>query len=154
MEIDRSAFQGEELRFGRASTVRRKSAGLAAGSGHAMAGNEDRDGVLSHGLADLLGGIGLARRLGDFAISARLSRRNFASGFVDLAKKRSHIAQIHGDAAKVLNFPSQMTSNSSYDGDDRRGRKAGPVGTGLPSDAGFRGSWRGFRKLNRGDHRP
>lgn len=151
MEIDGSTLEGEELRFGRASTVRRKSAGLPAGSGDAMAGNEDRRRVPGHGLADLLGRIGLADRFRDFAIGARLSRRNFASGFVDLAKKRSYLAQIHGNAAKVLNFSSQMTPNSLYDRYDLRRGKAGPVRAGLPSDARFRGSGRGFRKLNGGD---
>ena len=112
MESDGSAFQGQELRFGRASTVRRKSARLAAGSGDAMAGNEDRDRVLGHGLADLLRRTGLADRFRDFAIGARLSRRNFASGFVHLAEKRGYIAQIQSDAAKVLNISSQMTPNS------------------------------------------
>src|ERR1700746_2441319 len=92
VESDGSAFQGQELRFGRASTVRRKSARLAAGSGHAMAGNEERDRVLGHSLADLSSRIGLADRFRDFAIGARLSGRNCASGSVDLAEKRSHIA--------------------------------------------------------------
>ena len=55
MEIDGSTLEGEELRFGGASTVRRKSAGLPAGGGHAMAGNENRRRVPGHGLADLLG---------------------------------------------------------------------------------------------------
>jgi len=92
VEIDGCTFQGEEPRFGGAPAVRRKSAGPPAGSGDAMAGNEDRDGVLCHGQTDLLSSMGLADRSRDFAIGARLSRGNFASGFVHLAKKRGYIA--------------------------------------------------------------
>ena len=92
MEIDGSTLEGEELRFGGASTVRRKSAGLPAGGGHAMAGNENRRRVPGHGLADLLGRIGLADRFRDLAIGACLSGRNFARGFVHLPKKRSYLA--------------------------------------------------------------
>src|SRR5207253_4506547 len=49
-------------------------------------------GVLCHGQTDLLSSMGLADRSRDFAIGTRLSRGNFASGFVHLAKKRGHIA--------------------------------------------------------------
>ena len=131
--------------------MRGESAGLAAGSRDTMAGNEDRGRILSHGLADLLSRIGAADRFGDFAIGARLSRGNFASGFVHLAEKRSHIAQIHGHAAKVLNFSTQVKPDSFGDCCDLRRKHARPVSAGLASNAGFRGSASGFRKLNRRD---
>src|SRR5215472_6390114 len=113
-----------------------------------MARNKDGHGILRHGLADFLSSRGLPDRFCNFAVSARLSRRNFASGFVDLPEKRSNASQVHRDAAKVLHFSLKMFANFLDDCGDFHGRHAVLSGTSLARNARFGGLRSPLGKLN------
>lgn len=76
-----------------------------------MARHDDRNWILCHGLTDFLRGMGLAGGFGDFSVSARLPRRNFARHFVHLPDKQWQVLQIHGNSTKVLSFSLQVTPN-------------------------------------------
>ena len=103
-KIHGSTFESEQLGLGSGAAWSRKTAEFPACGSNAMARNNDRNRVFSHGLAHFLRGSRLSGGLRYFAVGPRLSRRNFARGFIDLPEKRSNAFQVHGDAAKVLRF--------------------------------------------------
>lgn len=105
------AFDGEELGLGGGAAGGGETAKFAASCGDAMARDDNRDGVPGHGLADFLGGTGLANRVRDFAVSARLAGGDLAGGSVHLAREWLDAVQVQGDAAKILNIPLQMAAN-------------------------------------------
>src|SRR5215470_466352 len=110
-EVDGGAFEGEKFRFGGGPAWSGEAAKLSTGRRNAMARDDDRHGILCHGLTDFLSGCGLAYRLGNLTVSACLSGRNFPSRIVNLPRKRIYVAQIHSHTAKVLSVPLKMTAN-------------------------------------------
>ena len=123
-QIDGGTFEGEEFRFGGGAAGSGKAAELASSGRDAMARDDDGHRILCHDLTDFLGRCGLAHGLGNLAVSACLSGRNFSSRIVNLPRKRSYVAQIYNHTAKVLSVPLKMPANFFDDANNERRRHA------------------------------
>ena len=66
--IDHRAFDRQHLELGHDAAIGGKSAGLAAGGEHAVAGHHDRTGIAPERLADIARQLDAAEPLGDIAI--------------------------------------------------------------------------------------
>ena len=149
-KVDGCSFECEELRFSSGPARSRKSAKLPTGCGNAMARDDDRNGILRHGLADFLSGCGLSQGSCNFAISAGLSRRNLPRGFVNLAEKGRSTTQVNGNIAKVLHFALKMLANFLNDFRNLPWRHTVLTCTSFVRDPGLGRLGCRFRKLNSG----
>src|SRR5690242_12443761 len=105
------AFERQKFGFGSGPAGRRKAAQLSTGGRDAMARDNDRYWILRHGLPHFLCRARLPGLFGNFAVSAGLSRRDLARGFVDPAEKRHSTVQVNGNIAKVLRVSRKMLAN-------------------------------------------
>src|SRR6266704_5487960 len=80
--IDHRAFDGEHFELGDDAAIGGKSAGLAAGGKHAVAGHHDRAGIVPERLADVTRQFDAAEPFGDIAVSERLAWRDGARDVV------------------------------------------------------------------------
>jgi len=91
-----------------------------------MARDDDGDGILRQGLANVSGVEPFTRwcqDLGNFAVGASLARGDFSGGFVHLAGKGVRSGQVHGNAAKVLKFALKMLADFLDDFGNARRRR-------------------------------
>ena len=83
--VHHGAFDREHFQLGHHSAMAGEATGLAAGGEHAMAGDQDRHGIVAECLTDLARALDTAELSGDVAIGQRPARRNAPRDRVDAA---------------------------------------------------------------------
>ena len=96
------AFEGEHPRLTDAAAGGGEAAELAVGCEDAVAGDEERDGVPRHGLADVAGGLRAGAELaGEGAVGGGLAPGEGADGGVDAGDEGVLRAEVEADGGEV-----------------------------------------------------
>src|SRR6266851_6246420 len=106
--IDHRAFDGEHFELGDDAAIGGKSAGLAAGGEHAVAGHHDRAGIAPERLADVTRQFDAAEPFGDIAVSERLAWRDGARDVVDAAVELGARVEIEHDIGEVVRLAGKQ----------------------------------------------
>jgi hypothetical protein len=85
-----------------------EASGFATGGKHAMAGDDEGNGIPAQGAPHGASGGGLTQGRGKVGVGDSLSHRDFASGLVYLPDKKTCPVQVHRDVTKVLKLALQV----------------------------------------------
>lgn len=88
------------------------------GGKHAMARDNEGDGIFSQGLSNGAGCGRLAQGVCKLGIGDSLSHRDITSGFANLSDKRPHSVQVNQNVTKVLMTTLEMLAHFIKDIND------------------------------------
>jgi len=115
------AFDRQQLSLQRRAAMRGKAAEPAAGGEHAMARNEDREGIAAERPADRLRRLRLADAAGDLAIAGRGAGPDGARFGIDAALEGAELRQVKPHVGAIRPAAVDQRDDAVHDSRDRRG---------------------------------